>query len=62
MSENVARVELQFRRSTASFHRYEAADEDAPVPNLYVAKNALAPGASPPERIVGTVTMDAPPT
>lgn len=61
MSAAIARVELQFLRSTASFHRYETDDESAPVRNLYVAKSALPPGTAPPKSIIVTVTPDVPP-
>ena len=41
-------VVLKLTRETKNTYRYDAADEDAPVGNIYIQKNAM-PGAAPPE-------------
>ena len=41
-------VVLKLTRETKNTYRYDAADDDAPVGNIYVQKKAM-PGAAPPE-------------
>ena len=41
-------VVLNLTRETKNTYRYDAADEDAPVGNIYVQKKAM-PGGAPPE-------------
>ena len=41
-------VVLKLTRETKNTYRYDAADEDAPVGNIYIQKKAM-PGSAPPE-------------
>lgn len=41
-------VVLKLTRETKNTYRYDAADDDAPVGNIYIQKKAM-PGAAPPE-------------
>ncbi len=41
-------VSLKLTRETKNTYRYDAADEDAPVSNIYIQKKAM-PGGAPPE-------------
>ncbi len=41
-------VVLKLTRETKNTYRYDAADEDPPVSNIYIQKKAM-PGGAPPE-------------
>ncbi len=41
-------VSLKLTTETKNTYRYDAADEDAPVGNIYIQKKAM-PGGAPPE-------------
>ncbi len=46
-------IELTYERSTKGTHVFSASDPAAPVPTLYVRKDAL--GAEPPKKIALTI-------
>jgi hypothetical protein len=46
-------IELAYERSTKGTHVFAASDPAAPVPTLYVRKDAL--GAEPPKKIALTI-------
>ena len=41
-------ITVKLSRETKNTYRYDAIDEDAPVGNIYIQKNAL-PGGAPPQ-------------
>ncbi len=41
-------VVLKLTRETKNTYRYDTTDDDAPVSNIYIQKNAM-PGGAPPE-------------
>ena len=41
-------ITVKLTRETKNTYRYDAVDEDAPVGNIYIQKNAL-PGGAPPQ-------------
>jgi hypothetical protein len=48
-------IELGYERSTKGTHVFSASDPAAPVPTLYVRKDAL--GAEPPKKIALTIAV-----
>jgi len=57
MSRNIAQQKLAHTRSTAKFHVFEAADDTAPVRNIYVSKLAFEK-PEPPAHILITVESE----
>ena len=41
-------ITVNLTRETKNTYRYDAADEDAPVSNIYIQKKAM-PGGAPPQ-------------
>ena len=55
---NPITIQLFFEKDTKNTYRYLSADEDSPIPNIYIRKKTFPEG--PPQNIA--VTLEVQPT